>query len=166
MDTFGDLSPLKRWMLDLYRAEGRLTPELVRDAARPADSPAHPHVFNAPPDEAAEAYYLERAHQLIRRVQVRIVAAADAPPRRVRFFHAIPGDASVYTYVTVDDLIREPDKFAAARTEAVRRLREAEGALADLDLIAETAPTPPPAPQRQATKRALAAVREARAELA
>lgn len=166
MDLIGDLSPLKAWLLALYHERGQLSPEIVRDAARPAESPAHPHVYNVQPAEAAEEYYLERAHQLIRRVQVRIVTEDDAPPRRVRFFHAIPGEASAYTYVTVDDLIREPDKFQAARTEALRRLREAEGALEDLDLIAETAPTPPPAPQQRATKRALKSVRAARTALA
>ena len=37
---------LKDWTLALYEEHGTLTPEIVKNAARPEDSPAHAYVFN------------------------------------------------------------------------------------------------------------------------
>jgi flavin-binding protein dodecin len=118
-----------------------LTPELVREAARPDDSPAHSWVFSVPVEQAAEQYYLDRAHDLIRRVRVTVIARSDGEPRRVRFFHAIPGEEAAYVYEPLDVIRRSPDKLAAARTEAIRRLRDAERSVEDMDIISSTVAT-------------------------
>lgn len=143
---------LKAWLTSIYETNGYLTPELVKEAARPEDSPAHPWVFNVPEGEAAEAYYLSRAHELIRRVKVTIVAQNTSEPRRVRFFHAIPGEETAYVYEPLSVIQQSPSKLDAARTEAMRRLRDAEHSVEDLDAIASTA----------ATAKAVKSVRRAR----
>lgn len=136
-----DATNLKAWLTGIYESNGYLTPELVRDAARPDDSPGHPHVFNVPIGEAAELHYLERAHDLIRRVKVTIVSQSDNAPRRVRFYHAIPGEEASYIYEPLTAIQQSPSKLDAARKEAGRRLRDAEHAVEDLDAIASTAQT-------------------------
>lgn len=155
-----ETTSLKGWSLAVYRKLGKLTPEIVREEARPEDSPAHQYVFNVKPEDAAEEYYLERAHRLIRAVKVTVVRDDGEAPRRVRFFHAVPGDEDAFVYLTVDDLVRNPDKLAAARTEAVRRLHDAEHAVEDLDALAVDTPT------ASATKEALRSVRAAQKVLA
>jgi hypothetical protein len=160
MQIIGE-SPLRQWTETLYKKYGFLSPALVMEAARPEDSPAHAYVFNATPGEAAEQYYLTRAHELIRRVRVQIVGKNEEAPRRVRFFHAVPGgEESQFEYHPLDVLVRQPDKLDLARNEAVRRLRDAERSVEDFDMLASDMQ------DNERTKKALAKVREARTELA
>ena len=128
-------STLAAFLDAIYTTEGKLTPELVRDAARPEDSPAHAWVFNVPETQAAETYYLQRAHELIRYVKVEMVPTDGGTPRRVRFYHAIPGDDDAYVYEPLTVIRQSPTKLDAARTEAMRRLRDAERAVDDLAVI-------------------------------
>lgn len=139
-DDVDEAATLRDWLRGIYEEHGRLTPELVRDAARPEDSPGRPHVFGLAPADAAEAHYLSRAHDLIRRVKVTVVERGTDAPRRIRVWHAIPGREARYEYEPLDALRSDPEKLAAARVEAVRRIAEAEGALADLDVVAAGTP--------------------------
>ncbi|MCA1572892.1 MAG: hypothetical protein LC798_21905, partial [Chloroflexi bacterium] len=75
---------LKDILEELYAEHGELTPEIVLEAARPDDAPLHAFVFDRDADDAAGAYYLERAHRLIQRCRVVMRESEDAPPRRVR----------------------------------------------------------------------------------
>lgn len=136
-----DTTTLKDWLQAIYDENGFLTPELVKEAARPEDSPAHSMIFNVPIGDAAEQFYLDRAHQLIQRVRVTMVSQSDGTPRRVRYFHAIPGEESSFVYESLDVIRASPTKLDAARTQAMRRLRDAEHAIEDLDLIASTIKT-------------------------
>jgi hypothetical protein len=146
---------LREWMQSLYDEHGYLTSALVLEAARPPESAAHGYVFNVPPKEAAEGYYLGRAHQLIQTVRVQVVTQEKTPARPVRFYHAVASDDGGHEYLSVDDLVRRPDRFAEVRRNAEQRLHAAERALLDLDLI-----RPQPT-----TKRAARKVREARAAI-
>ncbi len=143
---------LRDWTLALYAQHGALTPDIVKEAARPDDSPAHGFVFNVPPAEAAEGYYLERAHRLIQLVRVVYRSVPDEPPRRIRVWHAVTGDEQARVYEPLDVIMQRPDKFAEALTAARRRVLEAQSAVEDLDLIAS---------DRSASSAALAALREA-----
>lgn len=141
------------WLLGLYGENGPLTPEIVREAARPKDSPAHAFVFDRPATEAAESWYLERAHTLLRSVKVTYRAQPDAPPRSVRVFHAVTGDDESIVYESLESLIQRPDKLAEARQAAIRRVRDAESAVEEFDVIAG---------DRKVSSEALAAIRSAR----
>jgi hypothetical protein len=160
MEISGE-SALRSWAEALYAEHGRLTPGIVLDAARPPDSPAHAHIFNASPGEAAEMYYLERAHALIRRIRVTVVTQPEQPPRRLRYYHAIPGgEDAAYEYHPLGVLLDQPDKLELARNEAMRRLKDAERAVEDFDVIVSDAK------MSRKTKRALTAIRDARMVLA
>ena len=156
----GNDSPLKAWLQSLYDEHGYLTPELVRDDARNPESPGHAAVFNVGAAEAAEAYYLQRAHQLIQRVRIIIKPQPARPPMQVRAYHAVPGgEESAYVYRSVDDLIRQPDQLQLARNEAMRRVRDAERSVEALDMLTIGTPSGPN------TKRALDNLKNAREAL-
>lgn len=112
-------------------------PEVVLESARPDDSPLHPFVFDKDEAEAAEDYYLYRARRLIQSVRVTVVTA-DETPRRVRAYVAIPGEVNPFVFAPVASLLADPAKATAARTEAARRLTQAQDAVEDLDAILVT----------------------------
>ncbi|HXH79529.1 hypothetical protein [Nocardioides sp.] len=140
---------MRDWLQGLYDAHGYLTPEIVREAARDKKSPGHVAVFGMDAAQAAEAYYLLRAHKLIQSVRIIRVDQPDKEPVTLRAYHAVPGNAErSYVYRSADDLSREPDQLALARNEALRRLRDAERSITSLDLLS-------PAPAQRQTRRAL-----------
>lgn len=146
-------------LTEIRDRHGILTPEIVRDEARPEDSPIHAYVFNVDRGEAAEAYYLERAHQLIQRARVIVRQAENDAPRRVRAFLAVPSEEARYAYEPVAEVVSDAEKFRMVRTEAARRLREAESSLDDLDALARDTPF------AGSSAKARKAVRAARREL-
>lgn len=145
-------------LTDIRARHGKLTPEIVREEARPADSALHAVVFDKEPDEAAEAYYLERAHNLIQRVRV-TVQVNDSGKRSIRAFLAVPSDTDRYIYEPVAEVMSSAEKFRLVRLEAMRRLRDAESAIDDLDLLAQGTEASRP------SKRAKTAIQTARREL-
>ena len=151
---------LNDWMQALYDEHGRLTPEIVLEAARPPDSPAHGFVFGVSRDEAAERFYLDRAHRLIQTVRVHITRQ-EGKPKTVRAWHAVPGDdESRYVYLPLVELMQRPDKMDLARNEAIRRVRDAQRAVEDLDALI-TAP-----PAKRKTERAVKQIKRAQELLA
>jgi hypothetical protein len=152
-----------QWLQSLYNEQGFLTAEMVRDAARSEDCPAHAFVFNLPEDEAAEQHYLERARKLIRSIRIVYRDVTDQEPTKVRFFHSVPTDDTTgHHYISASDLARKPDQMLLARNEAERQLRGAERAVEGLDLIANdpeiTAITKPLLNEMRTAREAIAAV--------
>lgn len=124
---------LREWLMALNEQHGHLTPHLVREAARPEDSPAHKFVFGLAPDEAAEAHYLDRAHRLIQTVRITTVATEQEAPRRIRAFTFLPSQDA---YFPTTDVAKDVDKFLEAQIDALARLHAARTALEDLRAIA------------------------------
>lgn len=147
---------LQKWLMGIHDRDGTLTPHAVREAARPADSVAHGFVFGLAPADAAEAHYLDRAHKLIQSVRVTVTTRGGEGPKRLRFFIALPGEESGYEYAPLTVLQGNPAKLQAARVEALRRLKQAEDAVSDLDLLAVETPT------SDRTAKAVRAVKRAR----
>lgn len=127
---------LRDWLMELYETNGSLTPELVKEAARPPISPAHGFVFGLAPADAAEAHYTQMAHKLIQSVRVEVVGNDAQPAKLMRLFVALPGESSRYEYEPLHTIRADPAKFRAAQVEAMRRLKEAEQAVTDLELLA------------------------------
>ncbi len=122
---------LNEWLEGLYRKAGYLTPEMVRDEARDPSSPGHTSIFSMSIEDAAESFYLERAHRTISNAK-KYVVGADGKTYFERSYHAIPGtDKGVtsYTYYSVEDVQSDKDKIRAAIKEAGKRLDAAERAL-------------------------------------
>ncbi len=74
------MSDLRSELQAVYDQHGKLTPELVVEVARAKKHPLHALVFDRPLAEAAEAYYRDRAHELIRSVKVVYREATDTAP--------------------------------------------------------------------------------------
>lgn len=134
------VATLREWMMSVREKSGKLTPEIVLEAARPPDSPAHGFIFNLGVEEAAEAYYLDRAHRLIQTVKVTVVSKPKEEPRRVRFFHAVTSDEGERIYEPLPVVVQQVDKFAQVKAAALQRLKDAQSVLADLEFIAQEAP--------------------------
>lgn len=148
----------KELLTEIRARHGKLTPEIVLEEARPDDSPLHAYVFDKEVEDAAEAYYLDRAHQLIQRVRI-VVKKNDTEQRSVRAFLAVPSDTDRYVYEPVDVVVSDEQKFNMVRLEASRRLRDAEAAVDDLDALAAGTPF------KRTSKRVKTAIRTARQEL-
>lgn len=95
---------LREQLQAIYDEHGKLTPALVVETARPKGHPLHARVFDRTQREAAEAWYLDRAHGLI--VSVKVVykeAREDSTEKRVRAFHAVQATGpDEFTYEPVE----------------------------------------------------------------
>lgn len=89
------------------RNGGRLTPQILVAEARDENHPLHDHIFDRPVAEAAEVYYLHRAHELIRSVRV-VYTEDDRGPRSVRAFHAVRAEAGGFTYEPAEKVANDP----------------------------------------------------------
>jgi hypothetical protein len=100
---------LRSVLLEIHRQHGYLTPALVVDLARDNDHPLHAVVFDRSPEDAAEAWYLARAHELIRRVRVTHLPAGDGEPLSVRAFQAVRGaTTNAYVYEPSEEVAANP----------------------------------------------------------
>jgi hypothetical protein len=99
---------LREHLQAIYDKHGELTPELVVQTARRKTHPLHALVFDRPAEEAAEAWYRERAHELIQSVRV-VYREADenGPEKSVRAYHAVRREAG-YVYEPVEKIADDP----------------------------------------------------------
>lgn len=88
----------------IYDQHGRLTPALVLETARPENSPLHEMVFALGAREAAEAWYLERAQELITRVKI-VYAQTPEGPKEVRAWQAVQAESG-WTYEPAETVAR------------------------------------------------------------
>ena len=92
----------------IYDKYGKLTAELVVEEARPTDHPLHDRVFDRGRKDAADAWYLHRADELIRSVKI---TYRDSEGQRLdmRAFTPVrPEQAGVYDPL---DVIVKDDKL-------------------------------------------------------
>jgi hypothetical protein len=108
----------------IYSEHGRLTADLVVAAARPKRHPLHKMVFDRSVDEAAEAWYREKARDLIRSVRV-VYKDEDktGPERSVRKFHAVR-DETGWHYETIEKIGADPFLTRLLLATAEREWRE------------------------------------------
>lgn len=96
---------LRAQLQTIYDKYGRLTAELVVEEARPPDHPLHDRVFDRTRKDAADAWYVHRAEELIRSVKV-VYRKADGRRLDMRAFTPIrPEQPGVFDplQVIVDD---------------------------------------------------------------
>jgi hypothetical protein len=105
---------LRGQLLQVREDYGELTPQVVREAARPDGSPLHELVFDRPVSEAAEAHYLSRARALLRVARIPFREGDEQnPPRSLRAFHAVraeAGDRRRYVYEPAEEIAVDPLK--------------------------------------------------------
>lgn len=115
-------SDLRRLLQDIYDRHGKLTPELVREEARPVDSPLHDR-FEWDDTAAAEAHRLEQAHRLIRSVRVVYRSAEHDEDRSVRAFHAVRGPQG-HVYEPLERVTNDPFLSRLVLNDMERQWRE------------------------------------------
>lgn len=121
-----------REQLDAIREKyGYLDPEIVREEARPKTHPLHDRVFDRPPKEAAEAWYLHRAHELIQSVRVRYVSD-DGRPKDVRAFLAVPGERVRPTYEPLEEVMQDDTKWRIVLAQMKREWQTLQARYGDL----------------------------------
>lgn len=100
------MSDLRTHLQQIYEAHGKLTPNLVVEAAR---SPAHPlhSRFEWDDTAAAEKYRLDQARGLIRTVRVRYINR-EGEPHNIRSFHSVRAPEGGYTYQPLEKVIESP----------------------------------------------------------
>ena len=109
---------------------GRLTPELVVEAARDPASPLHSH-FEWDDPKAAAAHRLDQARTLIRSVKIQ-VTISDFVLKAPRFVHD-PGTERQQGYISVAKLRTDSD---LAREAAIAEFSRAASALNRARVIA------------------------------
>lgn len=120
------MTDLREQLQTIYDKQGKLTPELVVEAARPKNHPLHDRVFDRDQSEAAEAWYRRRAHELIQ--SVRIVyreATEDVPALRVRAWHAVRAEGpEQFAYEPVEKIAQDPFTRQLVLREMEREWRQ------------------------------------------
>jgi hypothetical protein len=99
---------LREQLQAVYDEHGELTPRLLVEVARPKSHPLHSQVFDRPQAQAAERWYLERAHRLIR--SVKVVYRRDEDDDEgltVRAFHAVRLERG-YVYKPAEEVAADP----------------------------------------------------------
>lgn len=95
----------------LEERHGYLTPALVVEEARPVDSELHGYIFDRTPADAAEAWWLHQAQDLIQSIRVRYESGNGEPVSIRRYVSVMtPQRGRVYQdceKVGVDPIARE-----------------------------------------------------------
>lgn len=105
------MSSLRDELQAVYDQHGKLTPELLVEAARPKGHPLHDRVFDRSTTEAAESWYRHRAHDLIQSVKIvyREASEETGPELRVRAWHAVRSEGpEAFNYQPVEKVAADP----------------------------------------------------------
>lgn len=108
-------------------ARGVLTRAGVVEEATPPGSVLHPAIFHLSDTEAAHQYRLDLAGHLIRAVYVRSDPDRPSLPAYVNVQF---DDGS--SYDRMDQVVRVPDRYAAAEAAMLASIRAAQGSLEEL----------------------------------
>lgn len=101
------MSDLRTELLAIRAKRGVLTPRVVMEEAMDFDHPLHDRIFDVPPDEAAERYYLSNAAKLLR---VTFRADLGGRPADLRAFwvqRGTPEDPQSQ-YVPIEEIAADP----------------------------------------------------------
>lgn len=114
----------------IYEKHGKLSPTVVVDEARPAESPLHP-AFEWDDSKAAEFYRRSQAKDLI--YSVEIIEESQPIPQRIYTY--IP---SVEAYIPTQVVVSDVDLYVEAREEFAKRFNEALCSLQRFERIARS----------------------------
>lgn len=120
-------------LLELYRRDGKLTPNQVVSEAVDPGSVLHKH-FEWDDTEAAHQYRLVQARQLIRTYKIKVPVKETAETVEVRAFVSEPNRES---YAPTLDVVRDLDRKAALIAQLKRDLSAFRRRLAAFEEFAE-----------------------------
>jgi hypothetical protein len=101
------MSDLREQLIAIRTENGRLTPQLVVDAARPKKSLLHSK-FEWDNGIAAESYRRVQAAELIRSVRVTYLPLGDGPQASIRAFHATARPEIGHAYDPIEEIMDNP----------------------------------------------------------
>lgn len=102
------MSDLRAQLQTIYDEHGVLTPAIVVDVARPKDHPLHVRVFDLGQRDAAEAWYRERAHELIRSVRIAYREGAEGLVQGRAFVAVRSEGVNEYVYEPAEKVAADP----------------------------------------------------------
>lgn len=119
--------------------KGDLLPEQIVEQARKQTNPLHP-AFEWDNKLAADKYRIGQAQQMLRALVIRVPQLDDAP---VRKYHAVRRDPSairpqieVRKYITLDDMLRDPEKRAEVLQDVMNQFMSLRRKYRDLNELA------------------------------
>ena len=113
----------------IYKRNGKLTPSMVVNAAKPKSAPLHKY-FEWDDKKAGHEYRLMQARKIIRVVQVVVDG------HKERFIHVPSVKRQEGQYMPVSVVVEQPDDFTMAMEKAVSRLHSARRAVKALESAA------------------------------
>ena len=115
------MSDLRSQLQAIYDEYGELTPERLVEVAKPKSHPLHDRIYDRSPMEAAHAWWLHRAEELIRSVRV-TYTKDDGTRERIRWFHPVRPQGGVYD--PLDVIADDPVATEVLLRAADRQWRE------------------------------------------
>jgi hypothetical protein len=109
----------------IYDTRGKLTPEIVVEEARPKGSPLHTRVFDKDESEAAEAYYRNRAHEIIQSVKITYTSTT-GEPQSIRAFHSVRQDNG-HVFEPLDVIVKDEVKLKLVLADMKREWSQLKG---------------------------------------
>jgi hypothetical protein len=97
----------------------RLNAQIVKEDARPPESPLHKAVFWKSPNEAAEAWYDDQAGYLLRSV---VISSSTDPNETMRAF-VVVNDVGEDAYEAIATVMEDPDLRAQVLARALREFK-------------------------------------------
>lgn len=128
------MSDLRAVLDDIRKEHGRLTPRILVDVARDKQHPLHHHVYDRSPKDAAEAWYLNRAHELIQ--SIRVTYRSGEQVKTVRAFHAVRVEDEQnggYVYEPLETVAEDPFLRQLVLRDMEREWRTLERRYRDFD---------------------------------
>jgi hypothetical protein len=120
----------------IYDQHGRLDPALIVAVARDKKHPLHSRVFDVPPGEAAERYYLQRAHELIQSVRIAYRKPDSDQQLKIRAFHAVAGPGG-HVYEPLDKVTDDPLLRAIVLRDMEREWKQLHARYSDFEEFLE-----------------------------
>lgn len=111
----------------IYDENGNVTPSMVVETARDPSNPLHGE-FEWDNDKAAHQYRLWKARKIIREVQV-VYLDNKQPLVHVPTIIREDSKSREGEYLPINAIVKQPDKFERAMTEALQKLSAAERAV-------------------------------------
>lgn len=125
---------------------GSVDPEILVEKARSKNNPLHPEIFDKAESDAAEAYYLRRAGEVLRAIQVTV---KEGPAEPVRAFTPVIMDSapdaseeeedcpsSKMEWVSLEDAMKDPLKRKQVLARALAELQSLRKKYANLKELA------------------------------
>jgi hypothetical protein len=128
------MSSLRDQLDGIYQKQGRLTPALVVDAARPKTSPLHAR-FEWNDKVAGEKHRREQAHELIQSVRVKYIQ--NDKPKDIRAYTAVPrGDGIAPNYEPTEEIVLDDFKRQVVLQQMEREWRTMQARYGDFEEFA------------------------------